>query len=435
MIKLTADEFIHNNQIIQNAIKEMNVSFEGREFPYSMQPLIVKESESNYFKEATEILSDCLEIVLKAYKEDDFVRSYFSHYDKYKSLILSSTPGKQITISRYDVVWYGRESFKVFECNTCCPGGVSILGDIKKNYVQLPFIKKHLKEKLYVPFECDETSSFINALKQRFDEATDYAPKKIGIAFANYEGFYSYELKELCTAAKKMGYNSCVCDVTDLYIGNGDKLYYEEDEINIVYYKVDQLLLNENILSEIITATKNGYVVSVNSYPAMYITESKIVLALLRDSYFQNKYLTDIQIKIIEKHIPWTKKLSDSENVFHEGSYVGLIDFSIKNKDKLVLKIDNETRGANIYIGRNINIEKWENLLRANNNKNWIVQEYCEIPNTVVLENINGEIVETRKKYGIDFFMYNGKYSGIVSRLSESDIINVGSGGMSNQCW
>jgi len=429
MIKLTADEFIYNNEIIQKAIKEMNVSFEGREFPYSMQPLIVNEAENRYFKEVTEKLSECLEIVLNAYINDKFVQDYFSYYDKYKDLILSTIPGKQITISRYDVVWYGKDEFQIFECNTCCPGGVSILGEIKKNYVKLPFIKDLLKGKKYTPFKCDETSNFINALIQRFKEATNYNPDKIGIAFANYNGMYSYELKELCDAVKSMGYNSCICDVTDLHTGKDGKLYFNEEEMNIVYYKVDQLMLNKEILSEIISSAEKGYAVTINSYPAMFITESKMVLALLRNHHFQNKYLTKDQVEIINKHIPWTTKLTDTEKISHNGQKMNLIDYSIENKDNLVLKIDNETRGSNIYIGKNITTDRWKELLKDNNNQNWIIQDYCNIPSTVILENKDGKIKETEKKYGIDFFMYNGKYSGIVSRISESDIINVGSGG------
>lgn len=430
MIKLTADEFLYNNEIIQKAIKKMNVSFEGREFPYSMKPLIVNEKENKYFKEVTEILSECLEIVLKAYINDEFVQDYFSYYDKYKDLILSNIiPGRQITVSRYDVVWYGKDNFQIFECNTCCPGGVSILGEIKKNYVKLPFIKNLLKDKKYTPFKCDETSSFINALIQRFREATNYNPSKIGIAFANYNGMYSYELKELCEATKGMGYNSCVCDAKDLHNGKDGKLYFKEEEMNIVYYKVDQLMLNKDILSEINTSTKNGYAVTINSYPAMFITESKMVLSLLRNHYFQNKYLTSDQVDVINKHIPWTTKLDDEEKISRNGQTMSLIDYSIENKDNLVLKIDNETRGAHIYIGKNISMSKWKKLLADNNNKNWIIQEYCNIPSTIILENKNGQIEEIEKKYGIDFFMYNGKYAGIVSRISESDIINVGSGG------
>lgn len=70
-----------------------------------------------------------------------------------------------------------------------------------------------------------------------------------------------------------------------------------------------------------------------------------------------------------------------------------------------------------ILIGKNISMDKWEKLF-TDNNKNWIMQEYCDIPSTIILENKNGQIEEIEKKY-----------AGIVSRISESDIINVESGG------
>jgi glutathionylspermidine synthase len=420
--------YLKNNEIIQRRIDELEFSFEDREFPYSIRPLIITKENENYFKEVSEVLLECLEIVLDSYKTDTFVQDFFDYYKDYDFLLNFEQPGRNIVISRFDTVWYGDNSFKIFECNTCCPGGISILGTIKREYLKLPIFNDIISEKNFDYYECDYTESFIRALVQHFETNISYSPSKIGIAFVNYKGFYSYELKQFAEYAEKMGYNTIVCDIEELNKQEDGKLYYKNIEINIIYNKIDQLMLSKELMKNINDVLNNGFAISVNPYLAMFITESKLVLALLQDQYFQNKYLNAYQIELIKRHIPWSRKLEDVVTQY-EGENINLIPYIKENKNKFVIKIDNETRGSNIFIGKNISILAWEKLIEECINKNWLVQQYCQIPEIKVPEIMDGNLVMTNKKYGIDFFMYNGLFKGIVSRVSGSDVINVGSGG------
>lgn len=426
--KLDFNEYTSNNQILQKSIEKNGFTFEGKEFPYSIVPIVLNRSEEAYIKESTEVLIESLELALNAYQSDEYVRNFFSYYDKYKDILNINQTGKHIAISRFDTVWYGKNDYKVFECNTCCPGGISILGSIKREYVKLPYITENLDMNKYIPFDCDYTNSFITALINQYENSTEYRPSKVGIAFANYKGFYSYELKEFAEEANALGFNAVVCDLSELYLTEDSKLYYKDMEINIVYNKVDQLMLTTELVAPVAKAIKSKHAISANSYKSMYITESKMILALLQDSEFQNKYLSDRQISFIDKHIPWTRKLEDISTMF-KGEKINLIEYISKYKDSFVIKIDNSTRGDRIFIGKNCDQDTWLELIKCNINENWIVQEYCEIPKITVPVAENSELKFVDKNYGLDFFMFNGRYSGIVSRVSESSIINVGAGG------
>ena len=50
------EEFRQNYQELQNSIHEKGFSFEGREFPYSLKPLLITQDEESYFKETSELL-------------------------------------------------------------------------------------------------------------------------------------------------------------------------------------------------------------------------------------------------------------------------------------------------------------------------------------------------------------------------------------------
>ena len=422
------EELLYNENYMQNAIKKGGFSFEGKKFPYSIQPLLISQKENNYFLKSTEILSECLEIILQAYKSDNYIKNFFSYYKNYEDLLSINQKGRNIVISRFDVVWYGGEDYKIFECNTCCPGGISILGKIKKEYLELPLIKKYLSGKKIIPFVCDSTDNFIMSLVKQYNISCDYTPTTLGIAFANHKGFYTYELKEFVENAKKMGFNAVTCDLKELKNDKDGRLLYNNIEINIVYNKVDQLMLDKKLLQPVLNAINSGKAISVNPFPAMYITESKLVLALLHDEFFQKKYLNKEQIELIIKHIPWTRKLEE-QNTMYQGNEISLLPYIKEHKDSFVIKIDNETRGSNIFIGKDSDPNFWENLIHNNKNKNWIVQEYCNIPKIEIPVFNDKEITFEERYFGIDFFMFNGKYSGIVSRISEKKIINVGSGG------
>ena len=426
------EEFRQNYQELQNSIHEKGFSFEGREFPYSLKPLLITQDEESYFKETSELLLEVLEIVLESYYTDDFVKSFFINYDCYKDLLAVHPSGKKIVISRYDTVWYGGKDYKIFECNTCCPGGISILGTIKMDYKKLPVVQKTFISS--TEFICDQTKNFINALieysKSNIHEMGSM--KQLGIAFANYDNVYTYELKEFCECSKSMGHNAIICDLKDLKQNAKDgKIYFEDIEINIVYNKADPLKLDSLLIQDLINAIRDKKIVSINSFPAMFITESKIVLALLWNKHFQEKYLTEKQIEIIKKHIPCSLLLREGIGDFYDEKVENVIEFAKSNKDRLVLKIDNDTRGNNIYIGHSIDHKTWNNMIDLYKNKNWIIQEYCKIPEISIpeIDKKSNELIFPKKKYGIDFMMYNGKYAGIVSRISEKEIINVGSGG------
>lgn len=429
---INPEEFCRNYDYLQNLIKERGFSFEGKEFPYSLKPLIVTQDEENYFKESSEALLEILEIVLASFYSDPYVKSFFSNYGNYHNLLSTAPHGRKIVISRYDTVWYGNRDYKIFECNTCCPGGISILGTVKRNYINLPVAHKTLTN--VGEFECDYTENFINALVEYSKTILSNidSKRKLGIAFANYDNVYTYELKEFRECALSMGYNAVICDLKELKLNKScQKLYFKDTQIDIVYIKADPLKLEYNRIIDFIDAIKNKAVASVNSFPAMYITESKIVLALLWDKYFQSKYLTKQQIDIIEKHIPHTIKLQDGKGYFKNNEIEDVIGFVKNNKNDLVLKIDNDTRGNNIFIGHSVSEYDWNRMIDMYKNKNWIIQEYCKIPEILIpmIDKNTQEVIFSKKRFGIDFMMYNGKYAGIVSRISEKEIINVGSGG------
>ncbi|WP_020060129.1 glutathionylspermidine synthase family protein [Bacillus sp. 123MFChir2] len=414
---------------VDQIIQQEGLIFKEKALPFSIQPLAITEEENKYFQRASETLSDALEIVLEAYEKDEEIKEFFSYYNKYTRLInINPRYKRKIRISRFDCIWNGGEGFKVVEPNACCPGGVVVLGKLKERWVNLPFIKGITSSYEQEQFLCDTPNGFISELLNAYKEMGGNIDKP-QIALVNYAGNYSYELEHIQKYGREMGHNIVICDLRDLKLDSQrQQLMYNECPIDIIYNKVDQLELGNKDMEDVIEACEKGLVCNVNSYPSMFIGESKMTLALLTDARFQEKYLSYEQVEMVNKHILWTRKLEETTTSF-KGEIINLIEYVIDNKERFVLKIDNSTRGENVFLGKDADTEVWAKIVNNNKNTNWIVQEYNEIPSVSILEHKDGKIVKKSKKFGIDMFMFGGKYAGVVSRISDKAVINLGQGG------
>ncbi len=420
------DDYKESLQSLQDYINDNNMIFHGKPIPYSLQPLAVTEQEAEYFGQVTELLSDVLETALAAYFTDPYVEEFFAYYRPFKSVIdIQPRYQRRIRLSRYDTVWYGGGHFKIFECNTCCPGGVVILGQIKQHWLRLPATQRAFGKAQSEMFLTDTPDGFINEILAAYREAggTKQHPT---IVLGHYDGRYQYELAHMREYMSERGLEAVVCDLRDLTLHNDD-LWHKDQIIDVVYFKVDQAELVSPGLNDVLTACKTGAVVGVNSFAAQFISESKMILALLHDEVFRSRYLSAAQIATIDRHVPWTQVLKDTQ-VRYRGETKPLSDICAEFQRDLVLKIDNGTRGADVIIGRTVSATGWQQLIAKHKNSHWIIQEYCPIPEIETLV-VGDALVTEPRKFGIDMFMLGGHFAGIVSRISSSSVINVGQSG------
>ena len=100
------------------------------------------------------------------------------------------------------------------------------------------------------------------------------------------------------------------------------------------------------------------------------------------------------------------------------------------NKDKLVVKPASSYGGKDVYIGKETDEDIWHKIVEENiESESWVVQQYVTIPEDIFPE-IKDETIEMKlKKININPFAIYGKYSGTISRISESSVINVSAGG------
>jgi uncharacterized circularly permuted ATP-grasp superfamily protein len=164
----------------------------------------------------------------------------------------------------------------------------------------------------------------------------------------------------------------------------------------------------------------------LNSLGAMYLAETKRVLALLSDpNWNRYLYISEQELLAMMELIPYTRVLTDIVNTqTHERSLL------LRNQASFVLKADALTRGAGVYLGSAVTQQEWSAAIDAVLSHNGVAQLKCHLPTrpTLVADE-RGNAVEVMEYYGVDVFLFGDEFGGLVSRAHVQEIFNVGNGG------
>ena len=162
----------------------------------------------------------------------------------------------------------------------------------------------------------------------------------------------------------------------------------------------------------------------MNSFRAKLL-HKKMSLALLSDDRYARLY-TAPQRATIAKHVPWTRKVREGHTTYG-GKVVDLADFVIANRDRLVLKPNDEYGGKGVVLGWTIEQHEWEQSLLAALASSYVVQERVPVPRypfPVLLDRMH--FLDLSIDH--DPYLFWGRVSGTLARVSSSALLNVTAG-------
>ena len=232
-----------------------------------------------------------------------------------------------------------------------------------------------------------------------------------------------------------MGRKTIIACADELECING-YLCYKGERISMAYNKMRVSTENSQRIgwkrgfqkryAAFLEAHQRGTFVPVNNLCALTIPEDKSFLEIFHDDDFR-KTLSHHERQIIDTHCLWTKKLTaevcqcpDSDGK------VDLLNYVSKNKNKLVIKPSNESRGYKVYIGNETPQHLWDQVIAQHNAvEPLVVQEYvapCQFP----VRNIKDESFVTENMYNtLALAMVDGDFTGFISRISRNAVTNV----------
>ena len=161
------------------------------------------------------------------------------------------------------------------------------------------------------------------------------------------------------------------------------------------------------------------------------LAHKKAFFAILTDPRNAALFST-AEREVIAAHVPWTRVLRD-EPVEQDGRRQGLAEFVARGREGLVLKPNDEYGGKGVLLGWDTSDAEWRQTLdRALHDPpgTWIVQARIPVRRETFPQfDDDGRV--TMREMLVDFapYLFRGRMTGYLTRLSATGLANVTSGG------
>ena len=223
------------------------------------------------------------------------------------------------------------------------------------------------------------------------------------------------------------GVPTVICSPEELEYAGG-KLRCGEFDVDLVYKRVviHEFLARYDETHPLVRACANHGVCLVNPFRCK-IMHKKASFELLTDDAHQS-WFTARQRQAIAASIPWTRRMAERRTSYN-GACVELIYFVRKNRERLVLKPNDDYGGHGVFFGPRLDERAWDNAIATALSSDYVVQEAIDLcPELFPVFDESGwklqpMFVDTNP------FLFSGNVCGAMVRLSRSPIVNVTSGG------
>jgi uncharacterized circularly permuted ATP-grasp superfamily protein len=149
-------------------------------------------------------------------------------------------------------------------------------------------------------------------------------------------------------------------------------------------------------------------------------------LALLHDDANAHLFSAD-ELNTIRAHIPWTRKVKEGYTTY-EGGHIDLLPFIADNRDRLVMKPNDEYGGKGVVIGWEASSEQWESAIQEALEGSYVVQSAVTLEKETYPYYERGKVQFRDLTADLDPFTFGPDTQGILTRLSAASLLNVTAG-------
>lgn len=233
-----------------------------------------------------------------------------------------------------------------------------------------------------------------------------------------FQSSTSGEYELLAESFRKEGYPTEVVTPDTLEYRAG-QLRSGEFVIDLIYRKltVQEFLVRFDLTHPLVRAYKDGAVCVVNSFRAE-LAHKKAIFDLLTDQRVTANFPA-AERKAIRQHIPWTRVVTPTKTVY-KNEIVDLLDFILKNRERLVLKPNDISTDQHPYAGWESSDSAWERAIRTALRNSYVVQERVEPKNFLFPLFQFGSLEMKNMAVDVQPHIYLGKVQGCSSWLTDA---------------
>jgi hypothetical protein len=227
------------------------------------------------------------------------------------------------------------------------------------------------------------------------------------------------------------GVPTLVCDPRELELGHG-RLSCHGRSIDLVYRRVliNDIVARQSECAALVDAYAARAVCVANTFRCK-LAHKKAFFGVLTDPDYSELF-SSAELAVIHASVPWTRILQDGETE-KDGARRSLVDIARRERDRFVLKPNDEYGGKGVVLGWEASERDWDGALQAalgDARGTWVVQERIPVRREIFPQfDTEGRV--TMRDMLVDFapYLFRGRMAGYLTRLSATGLANVTSGG------
>ncbi len=187
--------------------------------------------------------------------------------------------------------------------------------------------------------------------------------------------------------------------------------------IDLIYRRisVQEFLMRFDLTHPLVQAYREHTVCVVNSFRSE-LAHKKAMFGLLTDDTLTAKFPA-AERKAIHDHVPWTRLVAATKTTYHDQT-VDLPEFILQNREKLVLKPNDDYSDQHSFFGWEMDETAWDRALKQAMRTPYVVQEKVDPVRAVFPMMTYGHLEFKEMQIDVHPHAYLGKVLSCSSRLS-----------------
>ncbi len=423
---LTDDLAAQSQEQLDRQQRLLNLYFGTTPICSVLRPRFLSIEQYRLLQTRVPILLSAMMRCHEAALADPTFRKQFRLSEAEESLFLLDPGFKSpMPTARFDSFFVSESDLKFTEFNAETPAGAGYSDQLSEMFLTLPAMRAFLPEYRLSPLPC--RPGVHNALIESFLQWRGVAeiPRIAILDWKEVPTYSEFVLFE--RYFHQLGLECIITDPRTVEYRHG-KLMAGDFHITLIYKRVliGELIERGGIDHPVIRAVRDGAVCMVNPFrcKALY---KKASLAALSDERNQSLF-TKEQLRAIDDHIPWTRIVEERRTGFHSQA-IDLVPFILENRERLVLKPNDDYGGKGIVLGWTVDNSRWEEAVKTALQTPYVVQERLVLPAEPYPSYVQGRLHVTDRLFDTAPFVVQGQYvDGCLTRISTDPLLNVTAG-------
>jgi glutathionylspermidine synthase len=429
---LLGDDLAGDSQAqLEEQLRQRGLFFGNRPLCTVLRPRFLTEEQYRYLQARCKVLLSAFDKAFERAIADPGFRAQFGLFD-WEEQLVQHDPGFRASspVSRLDAFFNHEDGELLFtEYNAETPAGAAYGDLLSEVFLGLPVMREFLRR-----YEVRPLPARHNVLHALVDAYRQWSGRRETprIAILDWREVPTYsEFRVTVDYFRSQGVECVIADPREVEYSRG-RLMAEGQPIDLVYKRVliSELVERGGLEHPIVRAVLDDAVCMVNPFRCK-ILHKKASLAVLSDERNAG-LLTAEEQEAVHAHIPWSR-LVEERRTTHAGEPIDLVPWMQENRERLVLKPNDEYGGTGIVLGWEVDQERWEAAVQQALREPFVVQERISLPSEPYPSLVDGRLVVSDRIVDTAPFVFHGAFvDGCLTRLSTESLVNVTAGGGSS---